>query len=148
MENWRSFKKINENMQAVHDLVDQYPNLDYERLQEIAEIVRQMMNINGDHMRMADQEFEGEEAEFAKRLIALNLQFQRERISMADVDEGVGSPHREYDPVTGKPIGGVTDDAGKVPWSRQAAEDAERAKKRAVMAADALAALRAAREKK
>jgi hypothetical protein len=65
---------------------------------------------------------------------------------VADVAEA--SVHREYDPVTGKPIGGVTDDAGEVPWSRQAGEDAERAKKRDAMAADALAALKADRLKK
>ena len=85
-------EKLNENMQAVQDLTAQYPNIGDERIQDITSLVHKFANasakgglIDEEAAFVAiDQEFYGEEAESAKRLISLNLQFQRERAAMTD----------------------------------------------------------------
>ena len=90
MENWRKFKnENNEMLQRLYDLTDDYPNIDYERLQDIAWQVHNMMN-KGASIDDFDLEFEGEEAEYAKRLFALNNELQRRErpAAVSESDDG------------------------------------------------------------
>jgi len=78
MENWRNFQKINESMEKLHALTDQFPNLSDEQLDKVVSIVRSYFDSfwtlsqhSQDEAELI-QSLEGEEKDFAAQLIALN----------------------------------------------------------------------------
>jgi hypothetical protein len=104
-ENWRRFKsKVNENnekLQRLYDLIDEYPNIDYERLQDISGQVHDMMYPRDAiatpiGIEDLDLEFEGDEAGFAKRLYALNKELKRGSLKEARMDQVGSNDDPEY----------------------------------------------------
>ena len=77
MENWNKFiNEHNEKLQRLNDLADDYPNIDFERLEAVSWQVDAMMRKGASIMDL-DLEFDPDEAEYAKRLFALNKEFER-----------------------------------------------------------------------
>ena len=79
IENWRKYVNENrEKLRRLYDLTDDYPNIEYERLEEIAWQVEAMMQ-KGASIEAFALEFEGDEAEYAKRLFALKNELERKK---------------------------------------------------------------------
>ena len=103
MENWRRFRKINENS-GLGQLMSQYSNIEYERTQDISRLVLDILNktaINGRPDAEAailavDKELSGPEAEFAKDLIDHTVELHNSRGNQPQVDPEMEMGNRNY----------------------------------------------------
>ena len=103
MENWRKFRKINENS-GFEQLMSQHSNIEYERTQDISRLVLDILNktaLNGQPDAEAaalavDQVLSGPEAEFAKDLIDHTVGLHNSRAETPQVEPEMGRGNKNY----------------------------------------------------